>query len=366
LTSLDNIAIDIQNKILAVDQAEKAVEDAQIAIDDANTAVKTAQNALDDAKIAVADAQTAVDDAKNSVAQAQKKLDDALTKKTDVIAPFDGIIISVKVAGGDEVLKGRVACTIADPNKFESYVMVSEMDIGKVKQDGVASVQIDSINSSFPARVTRIAPSATVQSGVVNFRVKVELDTSATTAAGASQLRLPSGVAGQTGQGLDPATMQQRLQQAVTQGRITQEQLNQFQQRLQQGAGAFPPRPGQDSGQTGQAETATAEKPQLREGLTATINILVDSRRNVVLLPSKAITRQGGVATVQVVKGDTTETRQVKTGLTDYQNTEITEGVVEGEQVVYTRSTSTSTSSSQQRQSGTFFMPGPGPQPVRK
>ena len=68
------------------------------------------------------------------------------------------------------------------------------------------------------------------------------------------------------------------------------------------------------------------------------------------LIPSRALTREGNNAFVQVVKSaDTTEKRAVKTGMSDWQNTEITEGLSEGEKVIVvkaiTSSTPTSTSS---------------------
>jgi multidrug efflux pump subunit AcrA (membrane-fusion protein) len=63
------------------------------------------------------------------------------------------------------------------------------------------------------------------------------------------------------------------------------------------------------------------------------------------MVPSKAITRKGLTYSVQVVKGTTTETRTVKIGMTDGTNTEVTEGLSEGEQVTYTVSSSTSSTS---------------------
>jgi chromosome segregation ATPase len=95
-----DIATDIANKSLAVDQAQKEVQDARQAIDDANTAIATAQNALDDATLAVDDAKTAVDDAKKSISDAQKSLDKALVKSTEIVAQFDGFITQVNATGG--------------------------------------------------------------------------------------------------------------------------------------------------------------------------------------------------------------------------------------------------------------------------
>ncbi|MGB2815329.1 MAG: HlyD family efflux transporter periplasmic adaptor subunit, partial [Dehalococcoidales bacterium] len=91
-------------------------------------------------------------------------------------APFDGFITTVNVEGGDEVLTGTVAVQLADPNKFEADIMVSEMDILQVKLGGEAWVQVDAMSGlTLPAEVIHISPTSTIQSGVVNYEVKVEV-----------------------------------------------------------------------------------------------------------------------------------------------------------------------------------------------
>ena len=78
--------------------------------------------------------------------------------------------------------------------------------------------------------------------------------------------------------------------------------------------------------------------------MSATVNIISQQKNNILIIPSKAITRQGQNSTVQVVNSTSTETRVVKTGMTDGTNTEITEGLSEGEQVVIKTSTSSTSS----------------------
>ena len=65
--------------------------------------------------------------------------------------------------------------------------------------------------------------------------------------------------------------------------------------------------------------------------------LLQQEKRGVVLVPSAAVQRNSQSTYVYVVKPDSTVTvRQVKTGTSDDNNTEITSGVVEGEVVVLT------------------------------
>jgi hypothetical protein len=65
---------------------------------------------------------------------------------------------------------------IADPNKIEAQILVSETDIFSIALGKDASVSVDALSGlSFPAKLTRIAPTATVSQGVVNYSVVVEL-----------------------------------------------------------------------------------------------------------------------------------------------------------------------------------------------
>jgi HlyD family secretion protein len=85
---------------------------------------------------------------------------------------------------------------------------------------------------------------------------------------------------------------------------------------------------------------------QLRQGLTATVSIIIQQRTNVIYIPNQAIKTVSGNATVNVIKDGVTTERSIKTGMATSKYTEVTEGLTEGEQVVYTKSSSSSSSSS--------------------
>ncbi len=83
---------------------------------------------------------------------------------------------------------------------------------------------------------------------------------------------------------------------------------------------------------------------QLKEGLTVTVSIVVDERNSVLLVPSKAIGRQGRQTHVKVVSPDgTIEERTIETGISDFQFTEVTDGLSEGEQIIVPPGTTTTT-----------------------
>ena len=297
LASLQSSVLSLQ---ISLDNAELTLEQAE----EATTTTVTGDiraTTTDPRQIEIMELQ--VELAKARLASAQKTLADAQNASPEITAPFDGFISNVNVSAGDAgaqgngVPKGTVAMTIVDPNKFEANILVSEMDIYQVKVGGAATVQADAFPGvTFPATVTQISSTATIQSGVVNYKVTVEV------------------------QSLEPVTSARSTSQTTT----------------------------------------IPANFQLRQGLTVTVNIIVAQKTGVLLVPSSAITTEKGQSYVQVISSTgAIEKRAIKTGITDYTNIEVTEGLSEGEKVIVqgTTSTSTSTTSQQRRQGGIFFGP---------
>jgi len=271
---------------------------------------------------------------------AQKALEEALDASPEIIAPFAGFIISVNVEGGDEVLKGTVAVELADPNKFEADILVSEMDILQVKLGGEAWVQIDALQGmSLPAEVTHISPTATIQSGVVNYEVKVELQSLETIMQEGEQAR----------QDLSEGELPDKLKQAIEEGLLTQEEAEEMMKQQQPGQGEW----------QGQVPSLNPEDFQLREGLTITVNIVTAQRNDVLLVPNGVITSQGGQTYVQVVlPDDTIEDRAVTIGINNWQYTEVTDGLSEGEKVVVLQGTTTQSAPQAPSKGPMAFIPG--------
>jgi hypothetical protein len=73
----------------------------------------------------------------------------------------------------------------------------------------------------------------------------------------------------------------------------------------------------------------------VRPGMTATANIVYAQQDNALVVPNRAIRRQGRDQVVDVLTKDgTLDTRVVERGLSNDQTTEITSGLNEGDQVV--------------------------------
>ena len=292
-------------------------------------------------------AKARLEDAEQALEEAQEELAEALDASPEITAPFDGFITKVNVEGGDEVTKGTVAVVIADPAKFEADILVNEMDIFQVKLGGEAWVQVDAMQGmSFPAEVTHISPTATIQQGVVNYRVKVELQPLEEVTQERQEARQ------EAMEKIEQGGFPERLQQAIEEGLITQQQAEEIMKEMQQGQG----------GQQRQMPTMISEDFQLREGLTVTVSILVDERNDVLLVPNSAITTQRGQTYVQVVSPDgTIEERAITTGISNWQYTEVIEGLSEGEKVVVPQGSATTTTTPEQKKPpGGMMIPGMG------
>jgi HlyD family secretion protein len=72
----------------------------------------------------------------------------------------------------------------------------------------------------------------------------------------------------------------------------------------------------------------------LRAGFSATANILIRERKQVVLLPERLVLFEDGKRLVEVPDGEKTKKVEVRTGLSDGLNIEILDGLKEGDKVV--------------------------------
>ncbi|MBN2186244.1 MAG: biotin/lipoyl-binding protein [Dehalococcoidia bacterium] len=337
--------INLENAELALEQAE---ENTTTTITGDIVEKYTDPKEIDILELKFELAEDRLEDAQDALDEAEKAVADAQDASPEITAPFAGFITNVNVEGGDEVKKGTVAVTLADPNKFEADILVSEIDILQVKLGGEASVQVDALEGmSLPAKIIHISPTATIQQGVVNYTIKVEV-------ASLEEIMQERQEARQEAmQNITPGELPERLKQAIEEGQITQEQAEEMMEQMQQGQGW----------QQGQMATAIPEDFQLKEGMTVTVSIIVDERNDVVLVPNGAITTAGRQAYIQVLSSDgTTEQRSITTGISDWQYTEVTDGLSEGEQVIVPQGTAaTSTTQQERRNGGMMFMPGMGP-----
>ena len=326
-----------------------------------------------------------LEDAQQQLDEAKEALEEAQNPEWNITAPYDGFITKVNLVEGNTIQKGATAIEIADPNEFEAEVYVSEMDIFNISVGGSATAQVDAAETVIlPAEVAKIATTATIQSGVVNYAVKVRI--LSTDAVTTQQQNNFGNAMQEAADAIASGELPPMLQRAVDDGRMTQEQAEEMAEQMQnfdpnnlpedfEGNTPGFPAPGsgnatfggrgftfggginstnQTGGSVFSPGVTSSTSFQLREGLTVTVNIVTEQVTDVLLVPSAAITMKGGQNYVKVILPDgTTEERVIETGVSDWQNTEVISGLSEGEQVEVTL-----TSSSSSTQSGGFFGPG--------
>lgn len=336
----DAVAAEVIKRQLAVQKAELALESAQDSIVEAELAVADAEDALEKAQDEVENARDNLADAEADADEAAASLEEAQAMSPQVTAPFDGFISKVNVAGGDTAMRGTVAVQLADPDQFEAIILVSEIDIFQLEIGDTATIEVDALDGmTFPATVTSIAPTATIQSGVVNYEVTVQLQ---------SMEAITGNMGGdrEMTEGFEPGEFTPPEGMELPEDFEMPEDME-----MPEGADFGDFSGGQ--GSEGQLpSTLTLTDYQLREGLTVTVSITIDERQNVLVVPNGAVNSAGGQYYVEVVTASgETEQRVVEVGISDWQNTEVTSGLEEGEEVVVT-STSSSSSSSQQFSGG--------------
>jgi HlyD family secretion protein len=93
-----------------------------------------------------------------------------------IAAPFAGTVTSVDVKPGDQVNPGTVAFRLDDLSHLFVDVQVSEVDINRIKSGQDVSLTFDAIlNKEYQGIVNEVATVGTVNQGVVDFKVTVEL-----------------------------------------------------------------------------------------------------------------------------------------------------------------------------------------------
>lgn len=201
------------------------------------------------------------------ISQAQAALNNAWVtyqqSSSIITAPIAGIISGLLVAEG--VTLSEVTTTAGTTQSQKVAVIkneanplgifnLSEVDVSKVKTNQKATVTLDSLpGKTFTGKVKSIDRTGTVNSGVTNYPVIIQLDTSV---------------------------------------------------------------------------------PEILPNMAATANIILDSKDNVLLVPSAAVQNIQGESQVRVLKNGKVQSLTVQTGLASDTQTEITSGLSEGDEVI--------------------------------
>jgi len=188
---------------------------------------------------------------------ALKNAKDALMK-TEILSPFDGVVVFVGVKEDDQLssfdYSSRVAVHVVDTKTVEMKGTVDEIDIYKVEEGQDVIISVDALpDEELKGNVTFISPFGTQQTGILNFAVTIELEPS---------------------------------------------------------------------------------EAELKGGLTATGDIVIDIQEEVLLIPNRAIKGTLGDQWVEVLVDEAKQVTEKRLGLQNERLSEVKEGLTEGEKVV--------------------------------
>ena len=94
-----------------------------------------------------------------------------------ILAPFDGEILSVEDVVGDLVDANAVSINIADMNHLYVEAQVDEVDVANVKVGQPVDATLDALaDVALTGKVAAINPVGEVVSGLVKYKVRIDLD----------------------------------------------------------------------------------------------------------------------------------------------------------------------------------------------
>jgi RND family efflux transporter MFP subunit len=123
-------------------------------------------------------AQVRITSAQIAQAEAQLTLLDEQLSRTEVLAPFDGVVVSgdLTQALGAPLERGQVMLEVAPLDAYRVVLQVDEHDIAHVRLGQTGSLVLTPMpNAAFPVTVAKITPVSASRDGRNLFRVEAEL-----------------------------------------------------------------------------------------------------------------------------------------------------------------------------------------------
>ena len=158
--------------------AELADEDLKLEERKAESEVSQLENSLGTALVKQDRSEVAIMGAKLDQARSQLELIQGRLHRTQVQAPFDGVVISGDLSQslGAPVKKGETLMTVAPEHDFRVILEVDERDIADVKLGKTGSLALSALpGDTLPLEVNRITPVATTSQGRNYFEVEAKL-----------------------------------------------------------------------------------------------------------------------------------------------------------------------------------------------
>ncbi|MBU6447826.1 efflux RND transporter periplasmic adaptor subunit [Patescibacteria group bacterium] len=161
-------ALQTQTQTLSTDQ--NSITQAQNSLSQAQISLQQKQTPATNSDLAAAQAQ--VQSAQAALINAQNAYDSTIVK-----SPFDGILANLDVQVGDSTTSGEVVATVIT-NQTVANITLNEVDVSKIKVGDLVNLTFPAISDlNLTGKVAQIDTIGTVTQNVVNFNVKILLDT---------------------------------------------------------------------------------------------------------------------------------------------------------------------------------------------
>lgn len=154
---------DVQRAEAELAESKSLLDRGFISEDDYNrdrNALETAQSALREAQLSLQQAEVAIQKTQVALSNIQAQLADMT-----IVAPFDAVVLDIKVADGQGILSDTTLITLGDPNREVVVFDLMPLDASRVSVNMPVRISLIGPNANtLPGRVISIAPQA-VSSG---------------------------------------------------------------------------------------------------------------------------------------------------------------------------------------------------------
>lgn len=286
-------------------QVGQAVQegDTLYVLDDADlqTQIAAVQSEYDQLDIQVRNtwgSEKKVNKVKRSDAERRKADLEADLEKCTVTAPVSGIIISGSVREGQTVQKGaeEAKIVIAADHQYKIDIRVSQTYINDYKEDQEVEIEIPAAGRTVKGKITEINPVGTKENDITFYTVTAQFEDTEEAAAEPEE---------EDKEETEGASEQEGGEEAEDEGT---EDASEEQEQTEK----------QDS--------------SIYSGMNARVTAVLEEKKGVTAIPEDLIDSEGCVL---VMRDGAPEKVKLETGICDQGMTEVTEGLSEGDTIVY-------------------------------
>ena len=149
----------------------------EIAISEAGVA--SAMAGLEAAKVGIETAQATIGEAEAGIKQSEAGLTSAQAQlaKTELKAPFDGVVGSMNIEEGEIAQAGASSIAIGDTSRWQIETDdLTEIDVVRIKVGRTVKISVDALpGEDYEGEVIRITPKSETKAGDVTYTVLIDI-----------------------------------------------------------------------------------------------------------------------------------------------------------------------------------------------